>query len=55
MTRRKPNPIELARLVQQMQEALGQSDDPANDDIDEEALRELARHDAEQMKRARKR
>lgn len=51
---RKPAPAALAR---QFAEWLASQQDPANDaePIDEESLRELARQDAEQMRRARKR
>lgn len=52
---RKPDP---ATLLRQLAEALGQAaPEPANEDepaIDEDALRELAKRDAEEMKRARR-
>lgn len=55
MSKRKPD---IATLVRQLAEAHGITvETPANDEeqIDEDALRELARKDAEQMRRARKR
>lgn len=54
MTRSKQD---AAALLRQALAALGQSDKPdaANDEIDEEAIRELARRDAEEMRRARNR
>lgn len=52
MTRR------LKDLAQELLRLAHADDAPANDDeptIDEEAIRELARKDAEEMRRARKR
>lgn len=50
---------QAAELAKQLAALLGQSEPtPANDDepaIDEEAIRALARADAEQMRRARRR
>lgn len=56
MTRRPASP-DPAALARQFAEWLASQQDPANDaePIDEESLRELARQDAEQMRRARKR
>jgi hypothetical protein len=52
-TRPSADAIALAKKIL---DAANESAEPANDDvIDEEAIRELARRDAEQMKRARNR
>lgn len=52
MTRRSAK--DAAALLRQALAALDRDEpQPANDEIDEEAIRELARKDAEQMRKAR--
>jgi len=47
---------QAADLARKLAELLTQTEQPANDEaIDEDAIRELARQDAEQMRKARKR
>lgn len=57
MTRRRPPDADVTALLERALRAL-KPDAPANDEapeVDEAAIDELARHDAEQMIRARKR